>query len=132
MLTPEKAQALADAVIHEAGKEADEAREKHARGVSVAYRVSGISRFSKWQQEELLREATAQSKSSLITRLTTAVWVVVCLVTLYLLRSQLGFGIALFLCFSMIGTSLIMWLSIRSHLRSLLAEQSATRRQGAA
>ena len=132
MLTPENAQTLADAVIQEARRQADEAREKHARGVSFAYRVAGISQFSKWQQEELLREATARSKSSTITRLTTAAWVVVCLSTLYLLRSQLGFGIALFFCFSMIGTSFIMWLSIRSHLRSLLEEQIATKRDGAA
>ena len=133
MLTPEKTQALADSVIHEARKQANEAREKRARGVSVAYRVAGISRLSKCQQEELLREATVRSRTSLFARVTAAIWILACLVTLYLLRTQLDSNFALFFCFSMFGTSLIMWLSIRSHLRRLLEEQnSAPKQQSAA
>ncbi len=80
MLSRQQAEALAQGILEAAKAEADEQRERTARGAPIGLRLPEIKALPKRVQDSLVRESLDAARSSVSVRFVGALWILACVI----------------------------------------------------
>ena len=121
MLSKQKAEEAAQAVVAAEKAEVDAIREKRARGAPIGLRIPGLQALPKRVQDTLVREAFAAARTSYSARASAAIWGLICLIGWLMARPYINGSAPLAVALAVSGVSIILTVSTRKELTERFA-----------